>query len=90
MIVHCKKDAYDVYIGRPGIWGNPFEIGVHGTRAEVIELYRQWVKTQPELLNRLDELEGKILGCWCSPQACHGEVFLELLEERRLNKFMTF
>lgn len=23
-IVHCKKDKYDIYIGRPSIWGNPF------------------------------------------------------------------
>ena len=24
------------------------------------------------------ELKGKILGCWCSPYACHGEVLAEI------------
>ena len=23
-VVHCKKSEYDVYIGRPSMWGNPF------------------------------------------------------------------
>ena len=23
-VVHCKKELYDVYIGRPSKWGNPF------------------------------------------------------------------
>ena len=23
-VVHCKKSEYDVYIGRPSLWGNPF------------------------------------------------------------------
>lgn len=34
-VVHCKKSKYDVYIGRPSIWGNPFTIGKDGTRKEV-------------------------------------------------------
>ncbi len=38
-VVHCKRKTYDVYIGRPGKWGNPFEIGKDGNRAEVIEKY---------------------------------------------------
>ena len=24
LVVHCKKANYDVYIGRPSKWGNPF------------------------------------------------------------------
>lgn len=77
-VVHCKKDAYDVYIGRPSKWGNPFEIGVDGTRKEVIEKYRKWILFHPELLADLHELKGKTLGCWCSPNQCHGEVLVEL------------
>ena len=23
-VVHCKKSEYDVYIGRPALWGNPY------------------------------------------------------------------
>jgi len=75
-VVHCKKEKYDVYIGRPSVWGNPFTIGQDGTREEVIDKYREYLKSSPELLARLSELEGKVLGCWCAPQACHGDVLL--------------
>jgi hypothetical protein len=84
--VHCKRANYDVYIGR-GLgskWGNPFEIGRDGTRAEVIEKYRQWILDQPELLAQLHELKGKTLGCWCSPLPCHGDVLVELIDRERL------
>ena len=78
-VVHCKKQHFDVYIGRPSKWGNPFTIGKDGTRKEVIAKYRKWILTQPELLRHLEELRGKTLGCWCSPLACHGDVLIELL-----------
>jgi len=80
-VVHCKKEKYDVYIGRPSKWGNPFQIGKDGTRDEVIEKYKAWILKQPELLNSLSELKDKILGCWCSPKPCHGNVLLELCNE---------
>lgn len=83
LVVHCKRDAYDVYIGRPSKWGNPFSIGKDGTRAEVIQKYREWIATQP-LMNELDELRGKKLGCWCKPSACHGDVLVELLNQSPL------
>lgn len=74
LVVHCKKDDYDVYIGRPSIWGNPFEIGKDGTRDEVVQKYKIWVMEQPELVKRISELRGKVLGCWCAPKKCHGDV----------------
>jgi hypothetical protein len=64
--------------GRTGPWGNPFVIGRDGTRSDVIRKYREWLVRQPHLVARLPELRGKILGCWCSPQACHGDVLAEL------------
>lgn len=78
-VVHVKKDKYDVYIGRPGPFGNPFEIDKDGTREEVVEKYAEWVLTQPELLATIKvELKDKILGCWCAPQLCHGDILWEL------------
>lgn len=83
MIVHCKKEKYDVLIDRTSKWGNPFIIDVHGTRDEVIAKYEKWIKTQPRLINDLHELEGKILGCWCRPlHACHGQVLEKMVAER--------
>lgn len=78
LVVHCEKDDYDVYIGRPSKWGNPFISGKDGTRKEVIEKYRVWLLDQPDLMSSLPELEGKILGCWCKPKSCHGDVLADL------------
>jgi hypothetical protein len=79
-VVHCKRAAHDVYIGRPSKWGNPFTIGRDGDRDEVIEKYEDWLQTQPQLLAALPELQGKTLGCWCAPQACHGDVLARYAE----------
>jgi len=77
-VVHCKKEKYDIYIGRPSKWGNPFQIGKDGTREQVIEKYREYILNNPYLLSCLPELKGKVLGCWCKPMACHGDVLKEL------------
>ena len=78
VVVHCKRAAHDVYIGRPSKWGNPFVIGRDGTRDEVIARYEAWLLEQPELVDALPELAGKTLGCWCAPRACHGDVLARL------------
>ncbi len=80
-VVHCKKDNYDVYIGRPSKWGNPFIIGKDGDRKEVINKYKIWILKQRSLLDSLPELKDKILGCWCAPKKCHGDVLVELYEK---------
>lgn len=79
-VVHCRRDHFDIYIGRPSPWGNPYIIGKDGTRERVIAKYRTWLLTQPGLLAQLPALRGKILGCWCSPRPCHGDVLAELAE----------
>ena len=72
-------EPYDVYIGRPSQWGNPFVIGLDGTREEVIEKYRIWLMSQPELIEKAkEELKGKRLACWCAPLACHGDILSEI------------
>ena len=67
-----------VLVGRPSKWGNPFRIGVDGTRLQVIERYRRYVMASPALLRALPELRGKDLVCYCAPQPCHGDVLLDL------------
>lgn len=78
-VVHIHADNYDVRIDRRTKWGNPFKIGRDGTRKEVIAKYREWIVSQT-LMDDLEELRGKRLGCWCDPAACHGDVLVELLE----------
>ena len=92
-VVHVRKFPFVqfapncVYIGRDYLefkdegWGNPFHVGPDGNRKEVLRKYREWIKNQPRLLARLPELKDKILGCWCKPLSCHGDVLVELLYE---------
>ena len=80
-VVHCKRAPFDIYIGRPSKWGNPFMIGRDGNREQVIEKYRAYILGHPALLAAVQsELKGKVLGCWCAPQSCHGDVLAELAE----------
>jgi Domain of unknown function (DUF4326) len=82
--VHCKRERHHVYVGRNpkgmGVakWGNPFVVGKHGTRGECIALYEGWLLENAELLAAVSELRGKVLGCWCVPKACHGDVLVRL------------
>lgn len=89
-VVHHKKHPYDVLICRPSKWGNPYshKTGtraefVVGSRVEAIEAYRKWITEGDgmHLLDDLHELKGKVLGCWCAPLACHGDVLAELAEQ---------
>ena len=85
-VVHCKRDEYDVYIGRPGPWGNPFSIGTDGTREEVVEKYAEWLLSQPDLVEKARrELNGKVLGCWCAPKLCHGDILVEIANKDNNN-----
>jgi len=89
-VVHCKKEPYDIYIGRPSKWGNPFT-HLKGstqakytveTREESIEAFRDWVVNGEGnyLMADLHELKGKTLGCWCKPLSCHGDILAELAD----------
>lgn len=78
-VVNRKREPFDVDIGRPGKWGNPYVIGQHGTRQEVLAKYKQHISVRGDLLQALLELRGKRLGCWCAPLPCHGDILLELL-----------
>jgi hypothetical protein len=88
LVVHCKRRPYDVYIGRPSKWGNPIKL-THDTpteRRKVVEAYRALVDSGwladclgPDWLTVLKlELKGKVLGCWCSPKECHGDILAEI------------
>ena len=88
-VVHCRKAPFDIYIGRPSRWGNPFSHKAGtlakfqvATREEAIQKYEEWLLTQPELVTAIKiELRDKILGCWCAPLACHGDVLLRIANE---------
>jgi hypothetical protein len=67
------------------IWHNPFKINKNNTREDVILKYKEYIidKIEKEKLqDKLLELKGKNLGCWCKEgkdEGCHGDVLVELL-----------
>jgi len=77
----------DPKTGKAGRWGNPF---THkpGTIAryrvkdvdEAISRYRSWlfqqIKNGQISLEELAALDDKVLGCWCAPGKCHGEILI--------------
>lgn len=79
-VVNKFKEPYDIYIGRGSPWGNPFPIddASGNTREVVIEKYRSHLFRQVQhgeiTIQQLISLDGKTLGCFCKPKACHGDV----------------
>ena len=74
-----NKPADAVYVGRPSKFGNPFVVGKHGNREQVVTKYKNWLLSKPELCELAkSELKGKDLVCFCAPLPCHGDVLLEL------------
>lgn len=87
-VVNIRRNKYDVYIGRAGhgqdgYFGNPFSIYRDGGRERVIVLFKEYfykrLKSDPIFATKIQELKGKILGCFCSPKKCHGDVIAEYL-----------
>jgi hypothetical protein len=93
------EDKNNVYIGRKGIvfidkerypkkssiFSNPYKVGKDGTRKEVVEKYRKYIKKRVEdpLINKeLNKLKGKNLGCWCYPELCHGNILLDIINSK--------
>lgn len=63
---------------------NDNHIGRDGSRSEVIEKYKVWlreqyrlggaVKIELDMLSRkYSEGQNIVLGCWCTPEPCHAE-----------------
>lgn len=71
------------YIGRGSYWGNPYSMYDEGeSREEVIRKYEydfQHDKFPNKKKSDVLKLAGKRLGCFCKPQACHGDVLANYL-----------
>jgi hypothetical protein len=81
----------DVYIGRSkkpsdGYFGNPYKIGKDGDRETVLKKYKHYfaerLSFDKEFKSRVEALRGKILGCFCKPEACHGDIIAEYLNHK--------
>lgn len=84
-VVNCRKSKFDIYIGRPSIYGNPYSHLPNTlatfkvkTREEAIIKYEEYLLNNERLLELVKELlQGKVLGCYCYPLPCHGDILLK-------------
>lgn len=83
LIAWAKSTGRYVRIDRRTDWGNPYEIPKHGNRDEVCDAYAEHLAASPDLLARLPELRGKVLGCWCHPERCHGDEIIKQMESQK-------
>lgn len=84
------------YIGRSGIvfinkkrfptksspYANPFKVKTVGL-VKCLELYELWLrqKINDEGIEEITKLKNKVLGCWCKPNMCHGDILIKILNE---------
>lgn len=81
-VVNKYKEKWTHYIGRGSPLGNPFVVGKDGTREQVIEWYEEYARKNPEILNAIEALpESAVLGCFCKPKACHGDIIIKIWNE---------
>lgn len=96
-VVNVRTDEFDVYVGRPvsrskdprcrvgSPFRNPFKAPDESSRPAAIIAFEMKIRDQlrhsAKLRAQLLSLDGKRLGCWCKPKACHGDVLVKLIEE---------
>jgi Domain of unknown function (DUF4326) len=95
VVVNIYKEQFDAYIGRAGqgedgYFGNPFRMANEISREDTVEKFQRYftarIEKDVEFRRRVLALKGKRLGCFCKPQACHGDViadWLNKMEQRR-------
>ena len=78
LIAWAQKEGLYVPIDRTSDWGNPFVMNTNkntadGDRDTVCNSYDMFFQLKLSLHVRVGELKGKVLGCWCFPDRCHGD-----------------
>lgn len=88
-IVNLYKESYDVYIGRAGkgqdgYFGNPIRLKSDESRGSTLEKYKEYfynrLQNDKEFKEKIHSLKDKTLGCFCKPNACHGDIIKEYLD----------
>ena len=94
VVVNISKAQFDTYIGRAGRGedgniGNPFRMGSGISREDAVERFQRYfadrIERDSEFKRRVLALQGKRLGCFCKPEACHGDVIADWLNKMEPN-----
>lgn len=72
LIRWASEHGHFLPIDRGTQWGNPFVVGEDGDRDTVCDSFEVYFNLKPSLQVKIPSLAGKVLGCWCYPERCHG------------------
>lgn len=79
--------------GQDGYYGNPYKPNsecircgeMHKDNASTLPCYKEYflnrIKSDESFKANILSLKDKVLGCFCKPKACHGDVIIEWLNE---------
>lgn len=82
VVNRASGERYDVNVAAPSMYANPFVIGIHGTRHEVVAMYERHARSSLALLAAIKKLRGLTLGCHCTPLECHADVIARIADEQ--------
>ena len=80
LISWAKENGHFQRIDRNSQWGNPYELGKDGDRDTVCNSHIYYFKKKLSLHQQLMDIKGKVLGCWCYPERCHGNYLKDLAD----------
>ena len=74
---------YNRTLGCQSIWHNPFKMTNESVseRVRVVWNYLYTIHQDEVLCNKIHELTGQTLGCWCTPELCRGHILIHLYKE---------
>lgn len=84
LIRWASEKGHFLPIDRGTQWGNPFVMGEDGDRNTVCDSFEVYFNLKPSLQVKIPSLAGKVLGCWCFPERCHGNHLVEQLNEQEV------
>ena len=86
--VNLRQEKFDIYIGRgnrygqKGLYGNPYYRNDNNREAAIAK-YEPYIKDKlmqnTAFMLAFLTLKDKVLGCYCKPKHCHGEVLISIL-----------
>lgn len=81
VLKYAEDNGLYVRIDRFSDWGNPFLLDDDGNREEVCDWFENYYLPFRKSLNKkIKHLKGKVLGCHCYPNRCHGDTLKSIVD----------
>jgi hypothetical protein len=81
VLKYAEDNGLYVRIDRFSDWGNPFLLDDDGSRDEVCDWFEDnYFPYRKSLHKKIKHLKGKVLGCHCYPNRCHGETLKSIVD----------